>query len=222
MNTVTKALIGVTAIGLAAGIAADWRQTPLARAADHLDPPGRTDPSGGAADRAADIADVFAWHQGTGANAHLVTILTFDGPNMPVAGQAMSCDRDVQYAIHLDNGTAQFTIDARFGKDDQGTCFVRLTGVPGAGNATLAGPIERPFTRAGVQIFAGLRDDPFFFDLTGFRETLQMGTIRMVNDRDFFAGKNTSALVVEFPLAAVSPTGQPVRVYGTTARIGGV
>jgi hypothetical protein len=221
MNRITKALIGAGILGLAAGSISLWSATPIARAADHLDPPARTDPDSGGADRGADIADLYAWHQGTGASARMVTVLTFAGPNVPSADQAVPCDRDVLYGIHLDNGTNQFNIRARFGKDDLGNCFVQVAGIPGTGTAVISGPVERPFTRAGVRMFAGLRDDPFFFDLTGFRETLSTGTIRMINDRDFFAGMNTSALVIEFPLAAVSPGGETVRVHSTTGRIGG-
>jgi hypothetical protein len=42
----------------------------------------------------------------------------------------------------------------------------------------------------------------------------------MTNDRDFFAGKNTSALVLEMPIAGALGMGTSIRVWGTTARIG--
>jgi hypothetical protein len=114
----------------------------------------------------------------------------------------------VLYTIHVSNGATHVRSSrARFAKDDVDGCFVQLMGVPGAGAGAIEGPTERPFRRRGVDVFAGLRDDPFFFDLTGFRQTLASGTISMINDRDFFSGMNTSALVVEFPLAAVSPGG---------------
>ncbi|MBP6631295.1 MAG: DUF4331 family protein [Kofleriaceae bacterium] len=221
MKATTIALLTVTGLGLGAGGVAVWRSTTSALAADHLDPPARTNPDSGGTDRAADIADVYAWHQGTGATATLVTVLTFSGPNAPAAGQATPCDRDVLYRTHVSNGTTTFDIGARFGHDDLGNCFVRVEGIPGTGGAAVMGPTERTIQRSGVKVFAGLRDDPFFFDLTGFRETVAMGQIRMISDRDFFAGLNTSALVLEFPLAAVSPTGQALKVWGTTARIGG-
>jgi hypothetical protein len=98
-------------------------------------------------DQAADIADVFAWHQGAGANARMVTILTFAGPNAPVEGQATPCDPDVLYTIHISNGATQFDLRARFAKDDVDGCFVQLMGVPGAG----AGAIEgRPSARSAA------------------------------------------------------------------------
>lgn len=193
-----------------------------AQAADHLDPPARTDPGNTppGTDRNADIADLFVWHQGTGANASLVAVVTFAGPTPPTAGQAVPCDRDVLYGIHISNDADQdpeFSIYARFGEDDLGNCFVSFDGIPGTTRPVIA-PLERVVTRSGVKVFAGLRDDPFFFDLQGFQETLSMGTIRMINDRDFFSGLNSAALVVEFPLVAISPGGEVINSWSTTAR----
>lgn len=200
-------------------------------AADHLDPPARTNPAappdgaGAAADREADIADVYAWHTGSGSTGRVTTVLSFAGPNMPAADQAIPCDPDVLYNILISNDddlTPEFTIDVRFAADDLGNCFARFSGAPGmAMGSSMVVPVETPTTRGEVDVFAGLRDDAFFFDLEGFRTTLSTGTLSMTNDRDFFAGKNTSAIVVEFPLLAVSPAGETFRVWGTTARIGG-
>lgn len=217
-------LIGLVALG--AGLAATTNT--YVEAADHLDPPSRTSPDttmGGTADpdRNADIADVYAWHRGTGATASVVTILSFAGPNDPVAGQAIPCDRDVLYTIHISNDDdleAEHSIHARFGNDDLDHCFVQLSGVPGV-TGTIEGAVERTIRRGDAMAYAGLRDDAFFFDLQGFRETLMMGTLRFDSDRDFFAGKNTSAIVVEFPLSAVSTGGADFRVWATTTRIGG-
>jgi hypothetical protein len=209
-----------------------------AEAADHLDPPARVDPTSGGMDREADIADVYAWYTGTGAAGRVTTILSFAGPNMPAAGQEIPCDRDVLYEIHLSNDAdldPEFSIQARFGEDDAGNCFVRVAGAPGMPAAGMPGdamvvPVEVPTTRGDVDVYAGLRDDAFFFDLQGFRDTVAalddmpqptppMGLL-MTNDRDFFAGQNTSALVVEFPLLAISPAGESFRVWATTSRTG--
>jgi hypothetical protein len=189
-------------------------------AADHLDPPGRTDPDSGGTDRTADIADVYAWHTAT----TLSVVLTYDGPNAPVAEQGLACDRNVLYGIHISNDDdlePEFDITARYGLDDAGRCFVTFSGAPGVGGEKVTGPTERALKWRDVNAYAGLRDDAFFFDLQGFRETLTTGEIRMTDDRDSFAGLNTSAIVLEFPLSAVSPNGEDFRVWGTTSRIGG-
>lgn len=228
----TLATMAAMTLAIAGGVAV-W--SGRSDAADHLDPPARTDPAMGGMDRNADIADVYTWHRGTGATQTLVTILSFAGPNLPVAGQRMPCDRDVLYGIHFDNtndGNAEVSVYARMAQDAQMNCFVQWSGIPGT-----PGPVTTPAqyarTIGNVRLFAGLRDDAFFFDLQGFRETLMVagnpatmagadpmtGGIRMINDRDFFAGKNTSALVIEQPLTPVLGTGTAIRVWGTTARI---
>lgn len=200
-------------------------------AADHLDPPARVS-DGATPDRAADIADVFAWHTGMGAAGRVTTVLTFAGPVPGAADQAITCDPDVLYNIHISNDADlddEFTIDVRFAEDSLGNCFVRVTGVPGmTGNMVV--PTEIATTRGDVDVFAGLRDDPFFFDLEGFQDTVAALSntqpdapdgLLMTNDRDFFENLNASSIVIEFPLLAVSSdSATPFRVWASTARIG--
>jgi hypothetical protein len=192
------------------------------RAADHLDPPARTDPAMGGTDRNADIADVFAWHAGSGGDAKLITALSFSGPNPVAAGQKMPCDKDVLYTIHVQPGAAgepadetkaHATINVRLGADDIGNCFATFDGLPNV-TAPITVRTETPTRAKGFDLFVGLRDDAFFFDLDGFKETLMTGSIKMINDRDFFAKKNTPVIVVEMPL----PSGAEIKVWGTTAR----
>lgn len=198
-------------------------QSAHVEAADHLDPPARTDPASAGTDRAADIADVYAWHRGDGAAQSLVLALSFSGPNAPVTGQEVDCDRDVLYTLHVDNsgdGVADHNIEARFGHDVDDNCLVRFSGIPGR-TAPIIAATERPLTSGDVSVFAGLRDDAFFFDLEGFRTTLSTGTVSMRSDVDFFAGLNTSIMVLEFPVTNVFPTPAPVapiRVWATTQR----
>lgn len=213
--------LAVLALGGLSAFAAT--QIAHVEAADHLDPPARTNPMNTppGTDRAADIADVYAWHQGEGAEARLVVAMSFAGPNAPVAGQAVSCDRDVLYTIHIDNngdGVGEHNIEARFGRDSNMNCLVQFSNVPGA-TGTIVAATERTLTRGPVRVFAGLRDDAFFFDLVGFQQTLAMGQLRFDNSRDFFAGQNTSVVVVEMPVsAAVATPVAPIRVWGTTQR----
>jgi hypothetical protein len=223
MKTKHMVWLALAMLGITAAVGASMLELAAVDAADHLDPPARTNPAAAGTDRTADIADLYAWHQGTGATATLTTILTFDGPNDPAADQAVACDRDVLYTIHIDNdddNETDFDIEARFGEDDVGNCFVRVANIPGE-----AGPIEAPvgLTREGTDamVYAGLHDDPFFFDLTGFQNTLSTGTLSFENDRDFFARKNLSAVVLEFPLTAAAGGGTSLRVWASTARFGG-
>lgn len=218
MKLVTKALFGAGVMGLAAGVI--WQAIPTVEASDHGDPAMRVGPAPQGADTASDIGDVYAWHSGSGTDAKLTAIMTFDGAKAPAAGQAVTCDRDVLYRIHLESGATTFAVEARFGLDDAGNCFVQIKNAPGAGAGSIEGPTGRAFTRKGIKVFAGLVDDPFFFDQQGYNESIQMNEIRMTNDRDFYAGTNTSAIAIEVPLSAVSTGGASIRVYATTARTG--
>jgi len=226
MNYKKPAAFTAMTLLVAAGLAFVATRQTTVEAADHLDAPARTTPDVGGMDRNADIADVYAWYNGEGADRTAVLAMSFAGPNAPAADQATPCDPDVVYSIHIDNSgdtdgvTPTGTIEMRLAEDDAGNCFYRLTGVPGAGADPIVGPVGFETRRGDTQAYVGLRADAFFFDLQGFRETLAMGTLRFADDRDFFAGKNTSVMVVEVPLVAVSPTDAPYRVWGTTARFG--
>lgn len=187
-------------------------------AADHLDPPARTDPAVDTTpDKAADIADIYSWYTAT----HLVVVMTFAGPQSTTL--PATYDRDVLYTINLSNDsvptTSEFPIRIRFGKDGTAT-GVQFSGVPGL-LTPLSGPVENNLTRDGVTVRAGLFDDPFFFDLQGFKDTRSTGTLMFDKNRNFFAGQNLTAFVIQIPRAAIENGTNPVRIWGTTARFGG-
>lgn len=186
--------------------------------ADHLDPPARTDPSvDSTPDRPADIADVFAWHTATS----VILVLTFAGPqatNLPA-----TYDRDVDYAINVSNKAPRTTTDIpihiRFGKDGTNQNGVQVTGLPGVTGA-ISGPVETDLVKDGVTVRAGLFDDPFFFDLQGFRDTRSTGSLMFNKNRDFFAGQNLTAVVIEIPKSRIDQ-GALVDVWAATSRFGG-
>ena len=186
-------------------------------AADHLDSPTRTDPAFDATpDRPADIADIYAWHTPT----DIIVALTFAGPNP--ANQAGTYDRDVLYAINISNDgdatTTEFPIRFRFGFDGNRPGIL-VTGLPGG--ATVQGPVEQVLSVNGMLVKAGLFDDPFYFDLQGFRETRSTGTLRFNNQRDFFAGQNDTAVVIQIPRALVQNGNQLIQVWSAASRFGG-
>jgi hypothetical protein len=81
----------------------------------------------------------------------------------------------------------------------------------------------------GIKVFAGPRDDPFYFDLTGFKNFVAGPFVPASGLRpdgeepaDFFAGSNISAIVMELPISALtgeetSDTGI-IRAWATTSR----
>jgi hypothetical protein len=194
----------------------------VAPAADHLDPPTRTDPAFDTTpDTPADIADVYSWYTPT----KVIVAVTFAGPqaaNMPAV-----YDRDVLYTLNIGNGvpksTPTFRINWRFGADrSTGTprYGVEVSGLPGVSGAII-GPVEENLTKDGIIVRAGLFDDPFFFDLVGFRTSRSTGVLSFDKNRDFFNGQNDTAIVFEIPRDRLANGTNPLGIWATTARIGG-
>jgi len=190
------------------------------RAADHLDPPTRTDPTLDATpDIPADIADIFTWYTADKVNV----IVTFGGPSGLT--QPASYDRDVLYKILISTAaptdTPEVVIRARFGPGTKpGEWGVRFEGVPGVTGA-IEGPVETNLLKDGVQARAGLFDEPFFFDLQGFRESRSLGAIRFLNTRNFFDGNNDTALVLSIPKDRFASATTPLGFWAVTSRFGG-
>jgi hypothetical protein len=200
MSRFTSAFL-IGAFGLAAAGASAVLVRDNATAADHLDPPSRTDirfdPT---IDLPADIADIYAWTTPT----HLNMVLTFAGPVPGARGGFY--DPNVRYFIHVSNGGRtdddEYTIMAQFGPG-QGGNGVKFDGLPGV-TGSIVTPVERIATAPnGVKVFAGVRSDPFFFDVLGFRATNSSGTLSILNTRDFFFNQNDTTLAVQVPINIV-------------------
>ena len=208
-------------------------------AADHAESPTVT------ADPAADIADVFFFRPNQGMN-RLVAGISFAGRPSTAAGgvridgPTLRCDPNVLYVFNIDNN-ADGTLDARpdirvfarLARNGNGQCGVQLEGIPGTGGRLIAGRTDAILMDAssGLRVFAGLVEDPFFFDSQGFGETLasfagagQSGTINFQNTRDTFGGRNLSAIAFEMDLTAAlggSATGAVLQFWGDTYRFPG-
>ena len=210
--------------------------------ADHAESPG-TD-----ADPAADLADIFIFPSPE-SPTRTVAAITFGGraaPRSRIDG-TFYCDTRVLYTFHIDRADAAGNFDnvpdvevlARFGKDRDGNCALQLENVPGAGG-TYSGKIEGVFTSSnGLKGFAGLRNDPFFFDAEGYAALVAsfatagqngdvVGAFRLGSGaarRDSFAFRNVSAIVFEMSNDALAPlvngVRPKVRVWGTTGRLAG-
>ena len=192
----------------------------LALSADHLDPPTRTDPAFDTTpDTPADIADIYAFSDAT--NAYFA--ISFAGPQ--VAGVPAFYDRNVLYTLNVSTSapatSSDVSIRFRFGAATNGTgSGVSVENVPGVGGA-IVGPVEQILTKDGVRVYTGLRDDPFFFDLQGFRETRSTGTLRFDRTRNFFANKNDTIFIIEIPKTRLGGNSNSVDAWTTTARFGG-
>jgi len=70
----------------------------------------------------------------------------------------------------------------------------------------------------GIKLFAGPRDDPFFFDLDQFHKIIG-GTATSFNNpgTDTFAGTNVMSIVVEVPKSLLHATNGKINVWLTTS-----
>ncbi|WP_340588693.1 DUF4331 family protein [Erythrobacter alti] len=219
MRKKTTVLAGVAVLALAVGVS-QFAPGLGSIAADHLDPPGRTDPNvDSTPDRAADIADLYAWHTANNINI----ILTFAGPQ--ATDRPATYDPDVLYTINISNAGSradtEIPIYIRFGNGpNPGQAGVQVSNVPGT-TSPIVGAVETDIARNGVRVRAGLFDDPFFFDLQGFRETADTGTLSFMSDRDFFAGQNLTAVVLSIPRDRIENGDNLIDIWAETSRFGG-
>jgi Domain of unknown function (DUF4331) len=202
-------------------LAAALPATIICMGSDHKDGPDAT------ADHAADIADLYAWHDSAAGTFTLV--LTFAGFGMP--GKEATYDPNALYSIHLNRSSsstfsnaADVDINIRFARNARGETGVQVENLPGATSA-LSGKVETTIVDGNKRkVFAGLRDDPFFFDLDGFKATLAKpasnSTLSFSNTHDTFAGSNVTAVVIELDLADVTVNGTMphVQTWATSAR----
>jgi hypothetical protein len=189
---------------------------------DHKDGPNAT------ADHAADIADLYAWHDaGTGTFTAVLTFAGFDP-----AGHPATYDPNVLYTIHIDRAdtaahldqASDVDIQVRFARNDRGEWGVQVENLPGASGA-IAGKVETVLNGGGKRkVYAGLRDDPFFFDLDGFKATIAKpaadSTLLFDHTHDTFAGFNVTAVVIEMDLADVTVNGTlpHLQLWATSGR----
>jgi hypothetical protein len=191
-------------------LAAVSLQPPGVLAADHTDSPAAAD------DPAVDIADFYAWHTDGG---RLVSVLTFAG--LGEAGVAATYDAETLYGIHIDrdgDNASDRDIWFRFGQNGNGDWGVMATGIPGE-DAPVSGAVQTNLDgAAGTQLFAGLTEDPFFFDFEGFGDTLATGDLAFDAERDSFAGTNVTAIVVEMDLDDAVDGAATLSMWATASR----
>jgi len=179
-----------------------------ALAADHAEAPGAE------ADPAADIGDFYAWHTDDGTLVAIVTLAAGDSSG------TMAFDADTLTTIHIDNdldNESDIDILVRFGQNDDGEWGVQFENVPGA-SGTLSGAVDAAVEDGSVKAYAGYKDDPFFFDITGFLDTLSTAEISFDATRDGFAGLNATVVVVEMDTATATDSAQSIQMWATTGR----
>lgn len=213
----------LTALGAAAVVLTLGAAPFLANAADHLDAPSLGSLSTGSLQGDRDINDVYVFD---GSNAGRTVIAMTVSPAAGLLGP-LAFGSNVRYTIHVDNSgdnVADVNYVARFGSAGSGPGPKQTVTLSRNGTQVASGATGNTVTVAGGgKLYAGLRSDPFFFDLLGFRGSLGLGpntnTLCDADPTDFFAGLNTLAIIVEVPDAAL---GRHIGVWATTEQwIGG-
>ncbi len=209
-----------------------------AMAADHLEAPLVE------SDQGADIADVYAF---VDPNDNAKVILAFDVHGFIVPGEngnASGFDPNVQYRFNIENtgdAAPDVLINVRFDEQTSRSqpqmAHVVLNPKAGrakelfeapttVGSATAAdAPAPVVTTRAGVSFFAGITDDPFFFDIPAFQRfagSVLAGTpdaSALERGRNTFAGYNIQMIALSVPANMLKgPAGDVIGVSATTLR----
>ena len=209
-----KGLVGVvaaSAVVLALGAAPF-----VSFGADHLDAPNAMPPSGRFD---GDINDVYAF-EGRDDDATVLVMTTH-----PAAGvfSPLAYATDVAYRIRIDNdgdAVADITYQARFKaprpNGRQWYTLVRSTDDDDAKKVAQGWTGDVNQVMGGGKVFAGLRSDPFFFDLDAFKGAVLGQNSRTFCDKnttDFFESLNTNAIVLQVPDGRL---GRHIGVWGIT------
>jgi hypothetical protein len=208
-----RALRQVVAGGLVAGTAAV-----AAWAADHREAPAISERP------VADLNDIYAFRDEDG---RLVLIMTVNPLSDPDFAGSYAFSPNVVYRFSIDNtgdGVAEHDIDIVFSgfsapgaqrfnvRFPDGTVVRGMTTPPSSG----ADPVIRPGPPGSdILVFAGPRDDPFFFDAVGFGR-VRAGDPAGFRGEDSFAGFNVSAIVLALPDDLVSDGSDQLGIWGAT------
>lgn len=184
---VTAALVGLTT-------------ATMAQAADHRESTGIQETP------AADLGDLYVF-QSPSQPSRLVLAMTVNPASQPDFATSYHFSPDVLYRFAVSNSgdsSSEINIDFLFSPVENGrqtyTVFMpgsRIMGEVTPGTVASRQPNEPIITeQARIKVFAGPRDDPFFFDNVGLGRVLAGGEFR---GRDGFAKSNVSAIVIEVP-----------------------
>lgn len=198
-----------------------------ANAADHRDSPSVEN------DPAADITDVYAFRSPANSD-NLVVALDVNGLTPPADPQNFATD--VTYSVHVDGDgdlVADATVDVTFSGSPLMFSISGLGGAPLTGEVTAPDSCMSPLVTeaGGIKAFAGPRDDPFFFDLVGFKNFVAgpfvpADGLRPAGETpvDMFAGTNVSSIVLELPVTALTGGADSmsgtIKAWATTSRGG--
>jgi Domain of unknown function (DUF4331) len=194
-------------------------------AADHIDAPAVSNQS-------TDITDVYAF-RGADPN-NLVLVANTQGLMAPSATAAAKFDLNTLLEFNIDNNNdnvEDLVIQAIYdgssikfygpvAPSQKGTRSQLEGAVTAEVAVTPYGAAAITATGAnGMKVFAGPRDDPFFFDLNQFKKVIA-GTATSFNNpgADSFAGTNVLSLVVELPKSLLNAGAGKINLWMETKK----
>jgi hypothetical protein len=201
---------------LASVVAAAFITGGILYAADHIDTPAVTN-------QTTDITDLYVFRASDPAN--LVFVANSQGLTSPANTANLKFDENTVLEFNIDkNGdnvedlVIQCKYDAASNKMQvygpvapsatgtksklEGTVTAEVA-VTAYGSAAVTGT-----GTTGIKVFAGPRDDPFFFDLNRYKAILGGTAPGFSNPgTDTFAGTNVLSVVVEVPKTMIGATG---------------
>ena len=257
MRSPRKLIGGFGLLAVAGTVAAIGAGPLFVSGADHLDSPLVK------IDARVDITDVYAWRTGP---SRTTLALNVNPLTSPADSKGARFRQPALYEIKIDtNGNAVADIAYRIkfsrlasfsdGSNNQTFVIKRATGAAAqrtewSGTTVATGKTSRyngalrvAAIAGGGRAFAGPRDDPFFFDLVGFKHLKSrvlagrqdLGTVNdtancaLADDdaaarllscftgTDTFAGTNVSSIVLSLPNSMLGGTGHTVGIWATTA-----
>jgi hypothetical protein len=194
-------------------------------ASDHIDAPA-------VKNQTTDITDLFVFN-GADTN-NLVFVANTQGLLAPASTGAATFDPNTLIQVNIDNNgdnVEDLVIQAIYADGKMNFYGPAVPTVPGL-KSQLEGAITAsvsvtPYTASspitatgtnGIMVFAGPRDDPFFFDLNQYHAILAGKAMSFNNPgSDSFAGTNVMSVVVEVPKSLLKSTGK-INVWLTTKK----
>lgn len=231
-GVLVAAVVGVGALSIGRALGSDHQDTPEVELSPRMD-----------------INDVYAFPSPADPN-RIVLVMTTSSPITPAEAPTARFDPALLYQLKIDNSgdaredlVLQFTFEGT-GADQK--VVMRGPAAPvtvGSRNSivraapAVRGAINTNLSSGGVQLFAGIRDDPFFLDLEQFFRIIpdrrpSQGPLSQLPSQpsassfrpagqavDYLRGLDCLGIVVELPKAMLTGSaGSKIGVWGTISR----
>jgi hypothetical protein len=210
-----RAKTGLAVVAIAAICGGGW-WTSTVLASDHDESPLVKQ------DASMDISDLYIFESGANKTTIIVCWAGFND-SRPQPDDDGVYNPNALYTINIDNdmdNVADIQIYWRYGLNAQEQYGIRWENVPGTDGSNVDGPVETVFpVGTFARAWTGHVEDPFFFDAQGYLETLDQGSPQFMNNRDFLAGLNVTAVAIEIDTDVIIGDGV-IQVWTTSARKG--